>query len=326
MKPRYDVVGIGNALVDVLSHENDSFLERFELVRGSMTLIDPERATELYDAMGPAVEVSGGATANTIAGLASFGGTGAFVGKVYDDQLGQVFAHDLKSMGVAFSTVPAITGPPTGRCLIVVSADGERTMNTCLGASQFLDADDVDPDVIAAGSYTFLEGYLFDQTHNKEAYWKASKLSHDAGRQVALSLSDTFCVDRHRDEWIDLVREGVDVLFANEGEIQALYGEGLDQAFDQAREAVGLACITLGPNGSVLLAGDTMIEVPAVPVEHVIDTTGAGDQYAAGVLYGLTHGYPLAACGRLGSIAAGEVISHLGPRPETSYASLARDV
>jgi len=317
-----DVVGIGNALVDVLSHEADDFIAANGLVKGSMTLVETERAAALYDAMGPGIEVSGGSAANTAAGVASFGGRAAYLGKVHDDQLGLVFAHDLRATGVVFRSPPATDGPPTGRCLIVVTPDAERTMNTYLGASADFGPEDVDAELVELSRYTFLEGYLFDRPEAKAAYRKASEIAHSAGRKVALTLSDTFCVERHLDEWRDLVVDQVDVLFANAGELQVLYGVDLDAAVERARAEVELACVTLGPAGSLLVTAEGTVEVPAHPVE-VVDTTGAGDLYAAGVLHGLAQGLPLAECGRLGSIAASAVIGHTGPRPSQSLAALA---
>ncbi len=317
-----DVVGIGNALVDVLSHEEHAFVDDLALVRGAMTLIETDRAEELYDAMGPGIEVSGGSAANTVAGVASFGGRAAYLGKVSDDQLGIVFAHDMRANGVVFRSPAALDGPPTGRCLIVVTPDAERTMNTYLGASAHFCADDVDPELVAAGRITYLEGYLFDRPEAKEAYWHASGIAHDAGRKVALTLSDTFCVERHHDEWRSLVGDAVDILFANQAELEALYGVQLHEAVERARADVGLACVTLGPRGSLLVTRDEIVEVRAEPVPAVVDTTGAGDLYAAGVLYGLSQGLPLAECGRLGSVAASAVIGHTGARPGQSLAQL----
>ncbi len=317
-----DVVGIGNALVDVLSHEDDRFVDENSLVRGAMTLIETDRATELYQAMGPGIEVSGGSAANTVAGVASFGGRAAYLGKVFDDQLGTVFAHDMRANGVVFRSPPATDGPPTGRCLIVVTPDAERTMNTYLGASSDFGPDDVDEELVAAGRITYLEGYLFDRPEAKAAYWRASDLAHAADRKVALTLSDTFCVERHLDEWRSLVVDAVDVLFANEAELIALYGVPLAQCIEQVRREVGLAFVTRGPDGSLLVAGDETIEVAAEPVPTVVDTTGAGDLYAAGALFGLSQDLPLAECGRLGSVAASAVIGHTGARPGQSLAQL----
>ncbi len=323
--PAIDVVGIGNALVDVISHELDSFVTDHDLARGAMMLVDPDRATALYTAMGPGLEVSGGSAANTMVGVASFGGSAAYVGRVRDDQLGEVFAHDLRATGVAFGCPPASDGPPTGRCLIVVTPDAQRTMSTCLGAAEWLGPDDVDPEVIACAAITYLEGYLFDRPAAREAYWKASRVAHDHRRRVALTLSDTFCVERHRDEWRALVADQVDVLFANEAEALVLYElDDLDEALEALRADVELAAVTRGPAGSVVVSGAQTIEVAAHPVPDVVDTTGAGDLYAAGFLYGLTHGRDLSGCGRLGSMAASAVLGHTGARPEGALSALAR--
>ena len=323
-----DVVGIGNALVDVLSHETDDFIDTQGLVKSAMTLIEPDRgkqpdrAEQLYAAMGPGIELSGGSAANTIAGVASFGGRSAYMGRVFDDQLGGVFAHDLRAQGVVFDNKPAVDGPPTGRCLIVVTPDAHRTMNTCLGASAYFGPGDVDPDLVRNGQVTFLEGYLFDRPESQEAYWVASKHAHDAGRKVALTLSDLFCVERHHDAFLPLVRERIDILFANEAEACALWGcDEVGAAVERARAEVAIACITMSDKGSVVVAGTETYEIPAQPVE-VVDTTGAGDLYAAGFLYGYTAGKPLAECGRLGSLAAAEVISHIGARPEVGLSTL----
>jgi sugar/nucleoside kinase (ribokinase family) len=317
-----DVVGIGNALVDVLSHEDDAFIDAQGLVRGAMTLIDTERAEGLYAAMGPGIEISGGSAANTIAGIASFGGASAYLGRVSDDQLGTVFSHDLRAQGVTYRTKPATDGLPTGRSLIVITADGQRTMNTFLGSSAFFGPGDVDVDLVSGAQVTFLEGYLFDRPEPKEAYWLASKLATDAGRKVALTLSDLFCVERHRDDFLPLVRERVDILFANESEACALWGcDEVEGAVERARAEVGITCITLSEKGSVVVAGDETHEVPAFPTT-VVDTTGAGDLYAAGFLYGYTSGRSLADSARLGSVAASEVISHTGARPEVALSTL----
>lgn len=317
-----DVLTIGNALVDVLSHETDEFLEAHGLVKGSMTLIDTARADQLYAAMGPGIEASGGSAANTISGIASFGGKAAYIGRVFDDQLGTVFAHDMRSSGVVFRSAPAVEGPPTGRCLIVVTPDAQRTMNTYLGSSEFFGPEHVDSELIAAAQVTFLEGYLFDRPEAKEAYWKASEVAHDAGRRVALTLSDTFCVERHREAWRDLVANQVDILFANEHEALALYEvDSFEEALAAARADVEIAAVTRGPAGSVVARGDDLVDVEAHPVE-VVDTTGAGDLYAAGFLFGFTHDRTLAECGQLGSIAASAVLGHLGPRPGVSLRQL----
>jgi len=318
MTTAHDVVGIGNAIVDVISHAEDKFLERNGLVKGSMTLIDEARAGELYDRMGPAIEISGGSAANTIAGVASLGGKGAYIGKVCDDQLGDVFAHDLRALGVAFET-KAITGSPsTARSLILVTPDAQRTMNTYLGACVELGPDDIDEATIRGAKVTYLEGYLWDKPTAKEAFLKAARIAHDGGRKVSLTLSDSFCVERHRASFRDLIDGHVDILFANEHEIMALYEvDTLEAAIEAVRGACEIVAITRSAWGSVVLSGPDAFEVAAERVGKVVDTTGAGDLYAAGFLYGLTSGRPLAECGRIGSIAAAEVISHYGARPET---------
>jgi sugar/nucleoside kinase (ribokinase family) len=318
-----DVVGIGNALVDVLSHEDESFVTDLGLVKGSMTLVEMDRAEALYDAMGPAIEASGGSAANTVAGVASFGGRAGYLGRVFDDQLGSVFAHDMRALGVVYRGAPAGGGPPTGRCLIVVTPDAERTMHTYLGASALFGPEDVDEDLVASARITFLEGYLFDTPEAKAAYRKASDIAHGAGRRVALTLSDTFCVERHLDEWRSLVVDAVDVLFANEDELVALYGVPLVEAIERVRQDVSVACVTMGAAGSQIVTPDEVVQVPAEPVPEVVDTTGAGDLYAAGVLHGFSQGMPLGECGRLGSVAAAEVISHIGARPLRALEQLA---
>ena len=321
--PTYDVVAVGNALVDVISHEDDLFLDEHRLVKGSMALVDEEQATKLYAAMGVGTEMSGGSAANTVAGVASFGGRAAFVGVVRDDELGRVFAHDLGSTGVAFAAPPVTDGPSTGRCLIVVTSDAERTMSTYLGAGAALGPEHIDPAVIGDAKVVYLEGYLFDSPEAKEAYRRASRVAHDGAGEVALTLSDSFCVQRHLDGWKALVDDDVDVLFGNADEVQVLCGTGFDEALDQLRRRVKVAVVTRGAAGSVIATPDEVIEVPAEPVDHVVDTTGAGDLFAAGFLYGYTQGLPLAECGRLGSLAAAEVISHTGARPLIPLSRLA---
>ncbi len=317
-------MGIGNALVDVLTHEDDAFVEAQGLERGAMTLIDTTRAESLYAAMGQGIEASGGSAANTLAGVASFGGRAAYIGRVRDDQLGAVFAHDLRAAGVTFRCPAATDGPPTGRCLIVVTPDAQRTMSTYLGSSEFLGPEDVDGDLIAAAQITYLEGYLFDRPESQEAYWKASRVAHEAGRRVSLTLSDTFCVERHQEAWRSLVTDQVDVLFANEGEAMALYDVStLDEVIRHVQADVEIGAITCGPRGSLVVHHGEVTEIAAHPVPKVVDTTGAGDLYAAGFLYGLTNGRSLEACGRLGSVAASAVLGHTGPRPGLSLAQTA---
>jgi sugar/nucleoside kinase (ribokinase family) len=322
-----DVVGIGNALVDVLSHESDEFVAAQGMVKGTMALIDTERAEALYDAMHPAVEISGGSCANTMVGLASFGSSAAFIGRVRTDQLGEVYAHDLRAAGVRFETSPATEGFPSGRCLIVVTPDAERTLNTYLGASAELGESDVDDDLVADASITYLEGYLWDSPGAQLAYRAAAARAHEAGRRVALTLSDLFAVERHRETFLDLVAESVDILFANEAEICGLYEtDDFDTAVGRVTGHCEVAALTRSEQGAVILRGEEVHVVPAHPIPggKLVDTTGAGDLYAAGFLHGFTRGYDLDLCGRLGALAASEVISHLGARPETSLAELAR--
>jgi sugar/nucleoside kinase (ribokinase family) len=319
-----DVVGIGNALVDVLSHETDEFLRRLGLAKGTMHLVDENRAREVYAAMGPGIEVSGGSAANTIVGVASFGGRAHYVGKVRNDQLGDVFSHDLRSVGVGYATPAATSGPSTGRCLIVVTPDAQRTMNTYLGASSRLGPADIDKPVIERARILYLEGYLFDPPEAQEAFRAAAGIAHAAGRKVALTLSDPFCVDRHRAAFLDLVEHHVDILFANEAEICSLYHvRDFDAAAARVRGHCEVAALTRSERGSVIVGNDGAHVVDAHPVDAVVDTTGAGDLYAAGFMVGLTRGLPLPACGRLGALAAAEVISHVGARPIGSLADLA---
>lgn len=322
---RFDVVGIGNALVDVISNAHDDFLAGHGMVKGSMDLIDTDRAVELYRALGTSVEMSGGSAANTMCGVASFGGSAAYIGKVTDDDLGRVFGHDMLAVGVQFRAGGADNDVPTGRCIIVVTPDAERTMNTFLGASSLLTPDDLDEDAIAAGKVLYMEGYLFDRDAAKAAFRRAAEVAHDAGRMVSLTLSDSFCVDRHRDDFRSLVSDEVDLLFGNENELTALYEtETFDAAVAELRRHCEFAAVTVGARGSIIITGDEMVEVPVQPVPRVVDTTGAGDLYAAGFLHGLTTGRTLDQCGRLGSIAAAEVISHVGPRPLVELRTLVR--
>jgi sugar/nucleoside kinase (ribokinase family) len=321
-----DVVGIGNAIVDVIARADEAFLEQQALVKGTMALIDAERAEALYRLMGPATEASGGSAGNTMAGFASLGGNGAYIGKVRDDLLGEVFRHDLTAQGVRFATPAATAGPGTARCLILVTADAQRTLNTYLGACVGLGPDDIDPDIIAAAEVTYLEGYLFDPPLAQLAFAKAAAIAHAAGRRVALSLSDPFCVERHRAAFGDLVDGHVDILFANEAEICALYQtRDFAAAAAAARSRVAIAALTRSAAGSLVLTAGEEYLVPAAPVARVVDTTGAGDLYASGFLYGLTRGLPLPTCGSIGSLCAAEIISHVGARPETTLSRLAAE-
>ncbi len=324
---RFDVLGIGNAIVDVITRAEEDFLLQQGMRKGAMTLIDEARAEAIYDAMGPAIETSGGSAANTVVGVASLGGRAAFVGKVKDDELGRAFCHDIRAAGVAFATAPASAGPSTGRCYVVVTPDGERTMNTYLGAAQDLHPSDIDTEIIGASAITYLEGYLWDPRHAKEAFLKAAKLAHEAERKVALSLSDAFCVDRWRDEFLQLMRSHtVDLIFANEAELQSLYQTAnFNSAVAALRADIDVAVVTRSEKGCLVLGPDGIEAIPAFPVSRVLDTTGAGDLFAAGFLYGLARGADDPTCGRLGALAACEVIQHLGARPETSLAALARD-
>jgi len=322
----YDILGIGNAIVDVVARSDDGFLSRHDMHKGAMALVDAPTAAAIYLAMGPGRESSGGSAANTCAVAALLGSRVAYLGKVADDQLGQVFRHDINAVGVHFPSAPLIGGPPTARCLILVTPDGQRTMNTFLGACVTLTEDDVDEDLVAAAAVTYLEGYLFDPPAAQAAFRRAATAAHAAGRQVALSLSDAFCVNRHRDAFRDLVAGHVDILFGNETEITALYEENtFDAAAEAARRDVDLAVLTRSEAGSLILRGTETVEIAAEPAK-VVDTTGAGDAYAAGFLAGLTAGRSLPACGRLGSIAAAEVISHYGARPESDLRKLVAGV
>jgi len=319
----FDVLGIGNAIVDVITRADDAFLGRHGLVKGSMMLIDEERAEKLYAAMGPGVEVSGGSCGNTMAGIASFGGKGAYVGKVRNDQLGAVFGHDLKSIGVSFETASATAGPATARCLILVTPDAQRTMNTYLGACTGLSPDDIDIEQVGSAQVTYVEGYLWDAPAAKQAVLKAFDAAHAQGRLVSITLSDAFCVHRYRAEFLDLVRNKVDILFANESEIKSLYEvETFEQAMAATRQEAKIAVLTRSEKGSVVLKGDETWTVPVAPVAKVVDTTGAGDLYAAGFLFGFTRGKPPAECARLGGLAAAEIISHVGARPEQALSGL----
>jgi sugar/nucleoside kinase (ribokinase family) len=323
---RFDVLTIGNSIVDVLARTDDDFLVEEKLIKGSMRLIDAHEAERLYSHMGPAIEISGGCAGNTAAGVASFGGRAANIGKVADDHLGGIYRHDMRATGAYFQTEPLIGGAPTARSMILISPDGERTMNTYLGACVQLAPRDIDGDTVSAAAVTYLEGYLWDPPLAKEAFRRAAKVAHAAGREVALTLSDSFCVDRFRDEFLDLIRSGtVDILFSNEHELHALYQTAdFDTALTALRADCKLAAVTLGERGSLVVRGDEpAVEVAAEPVNGVVDLTGAGDLYAAGFLFGYARGAGLGHCGRLGSLAAAEVISHIGARPESPLSDVA---
>jgi sugar/nucleoside kinase (ribokinase family) len=324
---RFDVLGIGNAIVDVIARTEDDFLTGHNMRKGGMQLIDEAQAARIYDAMGPAVEVSGGSAANTIVGAAGLGARAAFIGKVKDDELGRVFAHDIRAAGVSFATPPASAGPSTARCYVLVTPDGERTMNTYLGAAQDLHPKDIDADIVAVAQIIYLEGYLWDPPHAKEAFLKAAKIAHDAERDVALTLSDAFCVDRYRAEFLDLIRTGtVDLVFANERELHSLYlTADFDGAVSALRNDARAAVVTRSGRGCVVITREETDAVPAYPVERVVDATGAGDLFAAGFLVGVARGADYRTAARLGALAAAEVIQHLGARPEASLKDLARE-
>ncbi len=324
MKKKYQVVGIGNAIVDILSHIEDGFLAENGVEKGIMQLIDMDRAVELYSHMGPAQEVSGGSAANTIAGIAALGGRTAYVGKVKDDQLGAIFAHDLRAQGADYETplAPAGPGTETGRCMVLVTPDGERSMNTYLGWSEFLTPEDVDPDMMADAEWIYLEGYRFDGPDSKAAFAKAIEACKGAGGRVSLTLSDPFCVERHREDFREMIRDHVDLLFCNVHEMQAMYhATDLKEAMKIAAEEVDIVVCTASENGAYVLNGGGMEHAHAQPTD-IVDATGAGDLFASGFLYGLTSGFDMLTCGRMGCVAAAEVISHIGARPEADLMEL----
>jgi len=324
-EPTLDIVGIGNAIVDVLTHVDEHFIAQRGLRSGSMMLVDEQAARELYNAMGPAVEVSGGSCANTVAAASSLGSSVAFVGKVAQDALGDIFVHDLTSLGVRFDTSAAEDGPPTARCLVFVTPDGQRTMATYLGACVELGPADIDPAVIAAGRFVYVEGYLWDPPQARAALRHAMGIAHSAGRKVAMTLSDPFCVDRHRDEFAQLVAGPVDVLFANQLEAERLVGvPDVWQAVTALQGQCEIVAITCGDQGSIVVTADTVHEIPPVRVAEVVDSTGAGDLYAAGFLHGLAAGWDLGDCARAGSAAAAEIITHIGARAERDLGELVR--
>jgi sugar/nucleoside kinase (ribokinase family) len=323
---KYDVLGIGNAIFDVLVRTDEKFLADHGMTKGGMALIDETRAAAIYRDMGPATEMSGGSAANTIVGIANLGARGAYVGKVKDDQIGKLYTHDIRAAGVAYDTKPAAGGPATGCSYILVTPDGERTMNTYLGAAQDLTVADIDPAQIEASRIVYLEGYLWDPKNAKEAFVKAAAIAHGAGRQVALTLSDSFCVDRYRDEFLDLMRKGTaDLIFANESELHSLYQTAdFDTALKQLRQDTKLGVVTRSEKGCVVASSDGVVAVPACPIRELVDTTGAGDLFAAGFLFGLVRDAGFENAGRLGGLAAAEVIQHIGARPLVSLKELAQ--
>ena len=324
----HDVVAIGNAIVDIIGQCDDAFLAKHNCPKGNMALVDEATIDALYGDMGPGIEVSGGSAANTMVGIASLGGSAGFIGKVAQDQFGKIFAHDLGASNVTFNTPPAAEGSaPTARSLVLVTPDGERTMNTFLGVSPELDHGEVDASLIEHAGILYLEGYLFDRPEAKTAFRNAAKIAAAANTRVALTLSDGFCVGRHRDEFLELIRDGVDILFANEEEIIALYEtNSFDDALNQVKKDIKLAAITMGAQGSVILHDGDATSVPVQPVDKVVDTTGAGDLFAAGFLYGVAKGADMRTAGQYGSIAAAEIISHIGARPRTPLDKLAKDI
>ncbi len=320
---RFDVLGIGNAIVDIIATVPEDFLFEQEITKGSMTLIDQDRAQSLYARFPAATEASGGSAANTIAGVSSYGAKGAYLGKVANDDLGDIFSHDLKAIGVSYSVPRLKDGPQTARCLIAVTPDAQRSMSTFLGASSLFCADDLDADLIRDSQITYMEGYLFDRDAAKQAFVEAAEIARAAGRKTAITLSDLFCVDRHRAAFLHLIKGHIDIVFANETELLSLYQTtSFDQAVAQIRKDSDFAVVTKGESGSMILSGDETVEIEVCPVDQVVDTTGAGDLYAAGVLYGLASGLSLSRCGELGSKAAAEIISHYGARPAISLDSL----
>lgn len=323
---KYDVTGIGNAIVDIIGRCDDSYLAQVHAAKGSMRLVDADEINTIYAGMGPAVETSGGSAANTLAGVASFGGRAGFIGTIADDEFGRIFAHDIKSIGVNFTTAPVTGSMPTSRSLILVTPDGERTMNTFLGISTQFDETHLDRALIRDSAILYLEGYLFDREEAKGAFKAAAQEAKAAGRKVALTLSDGFCVDRHRDEFLKFIRQGVDIVFANESEIKSLYEtSNYDDAVAKARGDIKLAVLTRSAKGSHIVSDGRAIEIAPVPIEKVVDTTGAGDLYAAGFLFGVANNLPHETSGKLASLAAAEVISHIGARPAVPLDRFARE-
>jgi len=317
--PQFDVLTIGNAIVDVISKVDDAFIAREKLVKGSMNLIDETRAEELYSHMGPAREVSGGSAGNTAAGVASLGGRAAYFGKIKNDQLGDIFRHDMKTQGVHFNSVAASEGPATARSFILVTPDSERTMNTYLGACVNLTTADIEDAVVKASRVTYMEGYLYDRPDAKDAFRRASDVARAANRPTSVTLSDSFCVERHREDFLHLIRSRIDIVFANETEIKSLYQtQNFNGALEAIRKDCAIAVLTRSEKGSVIVRGTETVEVPAHKVSNIVDVTGAGDLFAAGFLFGFTREMPLRRCAELGGLAAAEVISHVGARPEVN--------
>jgi sugar/nucleoside kinase (ribokinase family) len=325
-KDELDIVGMGNAIVDVLSKTEEDFLSVNRLNKGAMTLIESDQAEKLYSKMGPGMEMSGGSAANTVAAFASMGGKAGFMGKVANDQLGKVFAHDIRASGVRFDTPALSDGPSTARCLILITPDAQRTMCTYLGASVWMSPTDLSEELIKSAKVTYLEGYLFDRDRAKQAFRKSSEIAHAAGRKVALSLSDPFCAERHRDEFQSLVQGHVDIVFANEQEALSLYNtEDFDEAVWNLRQNCEIAVVTRSAKGSVIVTKEQAITIAAEHVDKVVDTTGAGDLYAAGFLFGYTRGLPLEQCGRIASVAAAEIIAQVGARSQTNLGKVLKE-
>ena len=319
----YDVVAIGNALVDVIAAVEDRFLVDEEVVKGSMTLVDAQRSAHLFSRIDDPTQTSGGSAANTAYGLASLGGRAGFIGKIAEDSFGDAFASDMERVGVGFHAGRMSATEPTGRCIIAVTPDGQRSMSPFLGAASLLEPDDISREAVQSAAVVFLEGYLFDRDHAKEAFRVAAKYAHEAGRKVSLTLSDSFCVDRHRDDFMDLILNDIDILFCNEFELMSLYQvSDYEEALGQLRQDCEFAAVTRDKRGSVVINGHDVVHIEPEPVERVVDATGAGDLYAAGFLYGFTRGMPIEHCGRLGSLSASEVITHVGPRPLVQLSTL----
>ena len=320
---RYDVIGIGNAIVDIISHETEDFLIRHQLVKDSMSLVDEQAASAIYDEMHPAVQTSGGSAANTMAGIALLGASSGYIGKVKDDELGKFFVHDIEAIGVDHLVKPTSSGPPTARSMVLVTPDGSRTMNTYLGASSTLYVEEINSEAIASADFLYCDGYIWDVETTKKAIRLAISIAKEAGKKVSFTLSDTFCVERHHQEWLELIAGPVDILFGNEDEYLSLSGsQTLEGAIDWIRGQVEIACITEGQNGSTIVTAEHIIGIDAHEVDKVVDSTGAGDLYASGFLYGLIKGFDLQTCGKIGSQVAAEVITHTGARPQSPLAEI----